>query len=191
MYDLVEFHDCLRRVAGILSSCQVRFSVTGGAAAIAYGDPRTTQDVDLLVDAVALKAQMAEFLGALQGAGFLFNEQTIREAVASGRQFQLIDIASTLKLDLYPRELVPGELNRAVPIEIAPGLSLPIASRPDLVISKLIWISKGSHKSRRDVKQIMLRVTDSERGLIGELADQMQLQALLDEVLAEPDEIDA
>lgn len=191
MYDLVEFHDCLRRVAAILNRCQVRFSITGGAAAIAYGDPRTTQDVDLLVDAVALKAQMAEFLGTLQGAGFLFNEQTIREAVASGRQFQLIDTASTLKLDLYPRELVPGELNRAGPIEIAPGLSLPIASRPDLVISKLIWISKGSHKSRRDVKQIMLRVTDSERELIGELADQMQLQALLDEVLAEPDEIDA
>jgi hypothetical protein len=38
-----------------------------------------------------------------------------------------------------------------------PGLTLPVASRPDLVLSKLIWISKGSHKSRRDLRQIMLR----------------------------------
>lgn len=191
MYNLVEFHDCLQRAALILRDCQVRFSLTGGAAAIAYGDPRTTQDVDLVVDSIPLNARLPLFFDQARAQRFLFSEHTIREAVASGRQFQLIDVESTLKLDLYPRELVPDELSRVVEIAVAPGLFLPVASRPDLIISKLIWISKGSHKSRRDVKQVMQRVTDVERSQAYELAQQMNLRALLDEVLAEPDEIDA
>jgi hypothetical protein len=191
VYNLVEFHDCLQRAALILRDCQVRFALTGGAAAIAYGDPRTTQDVDIVVDSVPLNAHLLQFLEQARAQRFLFNEHTVREAVASGRQFQLIDVESTLKLDLYPRELVPDELSRAVEITVAPGLSLPVTSRPDLIISKLIWISKGSHKSRRDVKQVMQRVTETERSQLYELAEQMKLRALLDEVLAEPDEIDA
>ena len=191
MYSLVEFHDCLRRAAAILRDCEVRFSLTGGAAAIAYGDPRTTQDVDLVVDANSLRARLPLFFEQLRVARFLFNEQTIRSAITSGRQFQLIDLDSTLKIDLYPRELVPGTLSRVVEIEIGPGLTLPVACRPDLIVSKLIWISKGSHKSRRDVRQVMQRVTEEEKPLLYELADQLSMRTLLEEVLAEPDEIDA
>lgn len=60
MYDLAEFHDCLQRAAANLRRCHVRFFLTGGAAAIAYGDPRTTQDVDVVVDALALGDRVVE-----------------------------------------------------------------------------------------------------------------------------------
>lgn len=102
----------------------------------------------------------------------------------------MIDIASTFKLDLYPREIVAGEIDRAVEIEILPGMSIPVASRPDLVVSKLVWISLGSHKSRRDVRQILLRANAEEIRTIEELADRMELRDLLNEVRSESDEID-
>lgn len=191
MYELAEFHDCLRRAALILRRCDVRFLLTGGAAAIAYGDPRTTQDVDLVVDSAPLRAKLPLFFEEARHNRFLFTEQTICESLALGRQFQLIDVESTLKIDMYPRELVPGALDRAAEIEVAPGMHMPVASRPDLILSKLIWIKLGSHKSRRDVKQIMQRVTQSEKTLLYDLARQLNLRTLLDEVLAEPDEIDA
>lgn len=191
MFKLDEFRECLERAATIFETCQIRFFLTGGAAAIAYGDPRTTQDVDIVIDVEAITARRSEFISELNREQFLFNEETIRHAVKTERQFQLIDIQSTLKLDLYPRELVPGGLDRSVAIEILPGLRLPVASRPDLVLSKLIWISKGSHKSRRDVKQIMLRANVAETALVQQFADEMNLRTLLEEVLAEPDEIDA
>lgn len=191
MFELNEFRDCLARISEILRNCRVRFFVTGGAAAIAYGDPRTTQDVDLVVEAIALRDRLEMFIDHLTCESFLFNANTIQNAVDTGRQFQLIDINSTLKLDMYPRELVAGGLDRAILIEVLPELELPVASRADLVISKLIWISKGSHKSRRDVKQIMLRASPTDTALVHELADQMHLRSLLGEVLAEPDEIDA
>lgn len=191
MYDITEFRDLLLRLIEILEAVQVRYYLTGGAAAIAYADPRTTQDIDLVIDAPALQLRLPEFLDHCHRRQFMFHEETVRHALKSGRQFQLIDLVSTLKVDLYPHELVAGGLDRAVEILVAPGLSLLVASRPDLAVSKLIWISKGSHKSRRDVKQIMRRVTEAERAMVYEFADQLSLRSLLEEVLAEPDEIDA
>lgn len=190
MFNLVEFRDCLERAVSLLRSCEIRFLITGGAAAIAYGDPRTTQDIDLVIEATAIQERLEQFLAQLRQEKFLYNEQTVRTAVASRRQFQLLDTGSSLKLDIYPRELVPGALDRAVLVEIMPGLTLPVASRPDLVLSKLIWISKGSHKSRRDLRQIMLRVSEVETATIHSLAEQTGLRVLLDEVLSESDEIE-
>ncbi|MFV0445177.1 MAG: nucleotidyl transferase AbiEii/AbiGii toxin family protein, partial [Planctomycetaceae bacterium] len=154
MFAIAEYQQSLERVAAILRQLRIRFSLTGGAAFIAYGDPRTTQDVDLVVDAVQLKASLAQAISLLQAAGFLVSEATIVDSVGHGRQFQLIDLESTLKLDLYPRELISGELSRAVDIEVLPGLILPIVARTDLLLSKLIWVSRGSTKSRRDVKEL-------------------------------------
>jgi hypothetical protein len=189
VFNLVEFRDCLERAVSLLRTCEIRFLITGGAAAIAYGDPRTTQDIDLVIEGIAIQERLELFLAQLRQEKFLYNEQTVRTAVASRRQFQLLDTGSSLKLDLYPRELVPGALDRAVQVEIMPGLTLPVASRPDLVLSKLIWISKGSHKSRRDLRQIMLRVNTAETATIHFLAEQAGLRVLLDETLSEIDEV--
>lgn len=189
MYNLMDFRECLERISQLLRVCETRFYLTGGAAAIAYGDPRTTQDVDVIVDAKALHLRRSLFFEHLRQEGFLFNEQAIQTAITSGSLFQLIDPKSALKFDLYPRDLVPGGLDRAVEVEVMPGLVLPVASRPDLVISKLIWVSKGSHKSRRDLRQIMLRANEAEKTLVDELANRLKLWTLFCEVLAESDEI--
>jgi hypothetical protein len=68
--------------------------------------------------------------------------------------FQLLDDVESLKLDIYPRELIEGELQRSVQLEVFEDLILPVVSRADAAESKLIWISKGSHKSRRDLRRI-------------------------------------
>jgi hypothetical protein len=190
VYTMDEYRDCLERVAAILNQCGLRFCLTGGAAFIAHGDPRTTQDVDLVVDGERLRDSLPDLLSLLKQGRFLLNEESIRQAVQSQRQFQLIDLVSTFKLDLYPRELVAGQLDRAVEIEIMPGLRLPVASIPDLIAAKLVWISKGSHKSRRDVKWLMRGASAEEQALAREFAAGLGLTELLGEVLAEPDELD-
>ena len=68
--------------------------------------------------------------------------------------FQLLDRVESLKLDIYPRELIAGELDRSVSQEVFEGEELPVASCADVAVSKLVWISKGSHKSRRDLRQV-------------------------------------
>ena len=135
MFPLAEFRDCLERVAGILRSQRIGFYLTGGAAFIAYGDPRTTQDVDFVIDAGAVRERVATVIDLCRSGQFLLSEPTIREAVRTQRQFQLIDSVSTLKIDLYPRELVAGSIERSIEVEVLPGRACRVASRPDLVAS--------------------------------------------------------
>ena len=103
--------------------------------------------------------------------------------------FQLLDRVESLKLDIYPRELVAGELDRSVYQEIFEGEELPVASCADVAVSKLVWISKGSHKSRRDLRQVVRLASAEDRKTIEQFATQLGLAPLLEEVLRESDEL--
>jgi len=103
--------------------------------------------------------------------------------------FQLLDKVEALKLDIYPRELIPGELDRSCLVEVFAGVQLPVVSRVDASAAKLVWISKGSHKSRRDLRQIYRTSSEVDRQQIRKLASELDLISLLDEVLGESDEL--
>jgi hypothetical protein len=103
--------------------------------------------------------------------------------------FQAYDMNEALKFDLYPRELIPGELGRSTLLEVFGGVRLPVVSRPDAAASKLIWSSKGSHKSRRDLRHMTRSMTGAERAELVGFARARGLDGLLDEILGEPDEI--
>jgi hypothetical protein len=191
MFDPEAFFPVLQKIARVLDDCGIRYHLTGGLVSVYYAEPRLTQDADLVVDPAQLQAHLEQFLDALRRLDYLATEETIRDAVSRGRSFQIIDTQERLKVDLYPRELVPGALDRSTLIDLTTELRIPIASRPDLIASKLVWIDKGSHKSRRDVRMLMRGATDDEQSLAREYAEHLGLTDLFDEVLAEPDEIDA
>ncbi|MFV0445766.1 MAG: hypothetical protein ACK5Q5_19475 [Planctomycetaceae bacterium] len=66
----------------------------------------------------------------------------------------------------------------------------PVLAPPDVVASKVVWNSKGSHKSRSDVRQMMRRMTAAQHAEVRSHWNKLQLVPLLDEALAEPAEID-
>lgn len=190
MFSPDAFFPVLQKVARVLNECGIRYHLTGGLVSVYYAEPRFTQDADLVVDPVQLQARLDQFLEALQRLDYVAHPSTIRDAVARQRMFQIIDSQEGLKVDLYPRELVPGELDRSMLIDLTKDFQFPIASRPDLIASKLVWIGKGSHKSRRDVKWLMRGASEGEQALAREFAARLGQSNLLDEVLAEPDEIE-
>lgn len=184
------FQPLLTELARLLEARRVRFALTGGIASVLFGEPRYTQDVDVIVGRAELSHSLEALLADFQLAGYLLEPDVVRNAVLQGRQFQLFHKRESLKVDLYPRELVPGELDRAEWVEIFPGVRLPVVSLADLAASKLIWISKGSHKNRRDLRQLMRRIDAQGAAEVQVLAAKMDLHVLLDEVLTERDEID-
>lgn len=189
MYPPDIFQHTLSRLVAVLEHHGVRFHLTGGITSVAYGEPRMTQDVDVVVDNAAVARAMDRFIAAAAHAGFLLDSESVRRAVADRSMFQLFDMAEALKIDVYPRELVPGELDRSTLLEVFEGVRLPVASRPDAAASKLAWAAKGSHKSRRDLRQIVRQMTPTDRSDLDRLADLLGLGGLLAEILAEPDEI--
>ena len=58
------FRPTMDRLDGILGRLGVRYHLTGGLASIAYGDPRTTQDLDVVIDASAMARSFEQFLAA-------------------------------------------------------------------------------------------------------------------------------
>jgi hypothetical protein len=185
------FQPTLSKLVAVLDRFHIRFHLTGGITSVAYGEPRMTQDLDLVLDRDRVRAVQGEFLSALSHAGFHFSEQTAHRAIESRKMFQLLDVDQVIKLDLYVRCLIPGELDRSVRTELFPGVWLPIVARTDAALSKLIWIHHGSHRSRRDLRRILAGATPDEIVTVRRTAGEMDLVGLLDDVFDEPDEIDA
>ena len=185
------FQPTLSKLAAILDRLGIRFHVTGGLISVAYGEPRLTQDVDLVLDAERILAVRDEFLRSLSQAGFHFNVETASRAIESRQMFQLLDVDQVIKLDLYLGCLIPGELGRSVQTELFPGVALPIVARTDAALSKLIRVHRGSHRSRRDLRRILAGATPDELSVVRQTAGEMALADLLNEVLAEHDGIDA
>jgi hypothetical protein len=142
-----------------------------------------------VIDNEAVKTQLASFIESLRESDFLFDEKAVRNAIDQKQMFQLLDSVEALKLDIYPRELIPGELERSNTLELFEGMHVPIASLPDTAAAKLVWISKGSHKSRRDLRQLVTNSTADQRRKIEGLAMDLGLSELLGDVLVESDEI--
>lgn len=189
MYPADVFRDTLLRVLEVLRRMGVRCHVTGGVTSVAYGEPRMTQDIDLVVDNDALSRTLPAFVTALESAGFFLDAEAARKAVAERSMFQLFDEAEALKIDVYPRELIPGELDRSVMLEVFEGVKIPVVSRPDAAASKLVWSSMGSHKSRRDLRRMHRLMPEAEREELRRLAAELRQGALLVEILSEADEI--
>ncbi len=78
--------------------------LTGGAVSSAYGEPRLTQDIDIVISPEIMKLRLEDFVDQLSNSDFLYTESVVRRSVQSGDLFQLLDKNESLKLDIYPRE---------------------------------------------------------------------------------------
>lgn len=187
MHEVEIFRPTLTKLAGVLNRVGIRFHLTGGVTAVAYGEPRMTQDLDLVIDSEAALKNREVLLRELAAAGFRLEEQTARAALAARTMFQILDVDQALKLDLYPESSIPGELARSVMAEVLPGLTLPIAARSDAALSKLISASHGSHKSRRDCREILRHASSEELATVKSMAVERKLLTLLEQILVETD----
>ena len=69
MFPAETFRNTLGTLAAILTGRGIRFHLTGGVTSIAYGEPRMTQDVDMVVDPVPLEAGPAGWTARPRSCG--------------------------------------------------------------------------------------------------------------------------
>ncbi|MEM6690787.1 MAG: hypothetical protein AAF664_15240 [Planctomycetota bacterium] len=189
MFPVDAFARTIAKFVAISDTLELPFHLTGGAISSTYGEPRLTQHIDIVISPAIARRRVNDLVGELAMSDFLFTEKTVRRAVASEELFQLLDKTESLKLDLYPRELISGELQRSISLELFEGVELPVVCQTDAALSKLIWIDKGSQRSRRDFRGVFRNCDSSQQTEICKQAIEMNLIALLDEVLGESDEI--
>lgn len=148
----------------IFEASGIAYYITGGIAAIAYGDPRTTRDVDMVIQMP--RSEVSNLQAILEQSGFYVAGV---DDVASGRMntLQVTQIETISRADLI---LADGSAYTNQQFSRRRRYSFPdrdetpvyLASPEDTVISKLRWgLRSESEKQRRDVIAI-LKVLQAE-----------------------------
>lgn len=161
--------------------------VTGSVATIAYGEPRLTVDVDLVVDLAT--DRVAEFRRAFGGAEFYCpSEEAIREELsrATAGHINVIHSASGLKADIYlkggdPLHEWAFERRRRLDIE---DLSVFFAPPEYVILRKLQYYKEGgSPKHVRDIRSVLaVNAAGLDAGAIASFSEQLGVRDLWDRI---------
>lgn len=141
--------EALRRVSAELRTLEARVALVGGLAVSARAEPRFTRDVDLAV-AVADDSAAEALIRRLQERGYrvmMLLEQDAVGRLATVRLAPPEQGEEGLLTDLlFASSGIEAEIVAAAePMEILPGLTLPVASVAHLVAMKLL----SHHPTRR------------------------------------------
>lgn len=176
--------DLLARLTRVLDDAGIATMFCGSIASTYYGIPRTTQDVDLVVD--LRPEDVPRLLAAFPEDQYYVSEDAVRDAVRRRSPFNIIDFHTGWKADLIVRRaraFSAEELTRRRRVEVL-GAEVWLATPEDTILAKLEWAAMSdSERQIRDVTAI-LRIRgekldwDYLERWSGELGVQDELQRL-------------
>ena len=152
----------LRLVIEALNAAGVEYLIGGAIAEWAWGEPRATQDLDLVVK-IPIKS-INKLSKELEKRGMLVPAEIILDAVVEDRAdipINAIHMHSGLKADLYPvREgdaLRQSAFQRREHVDYGPPIGkVYIHSPEDLILYKLIYFGLSQQsKHSRDIAAIL------------------------------------
>jgi hypothetical protein len=177
----VEADELLRIAVEACDRLGITYLVTGSTASIAYGEPRFTNDIDILVD---LPADLVDaFCDAFPEDEFYLNRQTVRTCVRDAFQFNLIHPASGLKIDFIVLTRSEYDRSRVQRRRLLPALAdqdVCFASPEDVIVKKMLYYREGeSPKHIRDIGGI-IRVQGAklDRAYIAEWARRLGVDGI-------------
>jgi hypothetical protein len=146
----VTLAELLAEIVRGLDAAGIPHMVAGSIASTHHGEPRSTQDIDLVIDPT--EASLEAFVAGLDRERFFVGDAS--GALERRDQFNVIDVSTGWKADLIIRKDRPfsrTEFDRRTPMVIA-GVRTAVATVEDTILSKLEWArAGGSERQRRDV----------------------------------------
>jgi len=154
-----ELNKFFATVVQILEQLQLPYMVAGGFAAIFYGEPRLTVDVDIVVDINT--THIKPLINAFSFPNYYLSEEAMRDAIRRRFPFNIIQSATAAKVDLIP---LPDDIfsrvafsRRQKKVFNQEGAEAYFISAEDIVLAKLFAFAQtGSDKHLRDVKGILI-----------------------------------
>lgn len=142
--------DLIHALAAAMHEKRLRWYLFGAQAAILWGSPRLSADVDVTVDIAP--AVIDDFIRAMSRHGFdlVFSDS---EFVARTRVLPFLHRSSRMPLDvvLAGPGLEEDFLRRAIRVDIK-GTRVPVISPEDLIITKIL---AGRAKDIEDVRAVI------------------------------------
>jgi hypothetical protein len=148
--------ELLTKVIRVLDSAGIQYMVTGSIASSLQGEPRTTHDVDIVVDINS--SSVKELLKAFPSPDFYLDQQSIIEAINKKGMFNLIEVNTGDKIDFWLITDEPFDRSRFSRkcIEEVMGIQLFVSTPEDTILAKLRWAKRsgGSEKHFTDALRV-------------------------------------
>lgn len=178
-------------VADRLAKLNIHYLIGGSFASSLHGEPRSTNDIDFVVD---MNASTARRFAESLGADFYVDADVAVEAARTGGSFNLVHIATAIKVDLFVAGSDPFDRERLrrrqfVRLETAGSSTmLHVDSAEDIVLRKLEWFRRGGEVSERQWRDV-IAVLGAQRQLdlahLERWANQLGVADLLARAFAE------
>ena len=171
----------------IFATLEMPYYITGGVAAIAYGEPRTTRDLDAVISVAP--ADIPKLVQALEATGFYV--PGVLDVIEGRLQtLSVTHIESISRADLILTQLTPFEqvkFQRRQQIEVPGAGSLCFCSAEDLILNKLLWGQRTqSEKQWRDVLGVLkVKGETLDFGYLAEWGDRLGVLEDLNRVVLE------
>jgi hypothetical protein len=174
------------KITSALDKAGIPFMVVGSLASSLHGNPRFTQDADLVIrpDGRSLEVFLQQI-----GSEFYLAPETARQALRTHSMFNIIDAGSGWKVDLIiapPSDFGEQAFLRRVWACVL-GVDVAVQSPEDTILSKLLWgKERGSQMQYRDALSVaVLRWEKLDQQYLRRWAAELDVVESLDRVLAE------
>ena len=149
--------EVFRRITSALDVAEIPYMLTGSFAGAHYGSPRSTQDIDIVIEASPLRVGL--LIDSLTKEGEYYAElEAALEAQRSESLFNVIDSRTGWKIDFIFRKSRSFSHEEFARRQRTLFLGVPIfvATAEDIIISKLEWAKLGnSQRQLEDVAAIL------------------------------------
>lgn len=165
--EILSYEEFVRQVIAAVEAAGIDYMIGGAVAVWAWGEPRATLDLDLVLN-IPLEAA-GQLSVELEKRDMLVPAEIILDNILESRSdlpINAIHIYSGYKADLYPLregdELRASALQRRQMIDLGPPLGKVFLHSPeDLIIYKLWYFTLSQHtKHIRDITSIVLTLGD-------------------------------
>lgn len=147
----------LQRILEALEVTGVPYMVVGSFAASYHGAPRSTADLDIVIDADLHELQKLTQL--LQERNYYAVTEDAVEAWQQRSMFNVIDLAESWKIDfilMKHRPFSREEFRRRIKATLD-GLPFVVATKEDTVIAKLEWAKLGDSGRQLEDATFLIR----------------------------------
>lgn len=157
----------LRRIAETLDERRQAWALVGGLAVSVRSEPRFTRDIDVAA-AVSDDASAEALVSSLVVSGFRLRLSLEHEALKRLATVRLTppgEAEEGIVVDLlFASSGIEGEICRdADRLELAPGLTVPVAQAGHLVAMKLLALAPDRPQDAIDLRALVATLTEADR----------------------------